>query len=217
MTWRRAVLPLVALSAVLPGPVAGAREPRAPASPEAIVRYRDSGEWTRDISAVTRRARKFLARRLERRRPRRPAIVLDIDDTSLSNYACFKAENFSDEASALCAVGGRLPAIPQTRSLFRFARKRRVAVFFITGRPESQRAATERNLRTAGYEGWTQVVMVPNGDHFATAAAYKAPVRAGIARDGYTIIANVGDQPSDLEGGGAEQGFLLPNPFYRIP
>ena len=34
---------------------------------------------------------------------------------------------------------------------------------------------------------------------------------------GYTIVANMGDQPSDLAGGHAERAFLLPNPFYRIP
>jgi hypothetical protein len=29
----------------------------------------------------------------------------------------------------------------------------------------------------------------------------------------YTIIANIGDQPSDLAGGFAERVFLLPDPF----
>ena len=41
--------------------------------------------------------------------------------------------------------------------------------------------------------------------------------RAKIAAQGFTIIANVGDQPSDLAGGCVERAFLLPNPFYRIP
>jgi hypothetical protein len=36
-------------------------------------------------------------------------------------------------------------------------------------------------------------------------------------QQGYTIIANMGDQPSDLDGGLSERTFLLPNPFYRIP
>ena len=44
----------------------------------------------------------------------------------------------------------------------------------------------------------------------------KAPLRAEIERAGYTIIANMGDQPSDLFGGHAEKMFLLPNPFYRV-
>ena len=30
-------------------------------------------------------------------------------------------------------------------------------------------------------------------------------------------IANMGDQPSDLLGGHAENKFLLPDPFYRVP
>ena len=50
-----------------------------------------------------------------------------------------------------------------------------------------------------------------------SAADFKAPQRQAIEREGYTIIANVGDQPSDLEGGFSERTFPLPNPFYRIP
>jgi hypothetical protein len=68
-----------------------------------------------------------------------------------------------------------------------------------------------------GYDGYARVVMVPDGARFASAAAFKAPMRAGLEQEGYAIIANMGDQPSDLEGGHAERGFLLPNPFYRIP
>jgi hypothetical protein len=33
----------------------------------------------------------------------------------------------------------------------------------------------------------------------------------------YTIIANMGDQPSDLACGHAEKAYLLPDPFYCIP
>jgi putative acid phosphatase of HAD superfamily subfamily IIIB len=104
-----------------------------------------------------------------------------------------------------------------TLTLFRQARALNIAVFFITGRPESQRAATEQNLRNTGYEGYSGLYMVPEGRHYSSAADFKAPVRATIEAAGYTIIANMGDQPSDLAGGHAEKTFLLPNPFYRIP
>jgi len=90
-------------------------------------------------------------------------------------------------------------------------------VFFITGRPESQRAATERNLSKTGYAGYTRLFMVPNGAHYASAADFKTPVRMEIEHMGYTIIANMGDQPSDLRGGHAEKKILLPDPFYRVP
>ena len=91
-----------------------------------------------------------------------------------------------------------------------------VAVFFITGRDETQRAATERNLRSAGYSDYAELLMQEVGSHYASATDFKAPHRAKIEAEGFTIIANMGDQPSDLAGGYAEKTFLLPNPFYRI-
>ena len=77
--------------------------------------------------------------------------------------------------------------------------------------------ATERNLQAAGFTGYARLNLVPPGAHFASAADFKAPIRAGIEQAGYTIIANMGDQPSDLLGGHAEKKFLLPDPFYRVP
>ena len=44
----------------------------------------------------------------------------------------------------------------------------------------------------------------------------RRPERAKIEADGYTIIANVGDQWSDLNGGHAEQNYKVPNPYYFI-
>jgi len=92
-----------------------------------------------------------------------------------------------------------------------------VTVFFITGRPEDQRRATEQNLAAVGYVGFEKLYAVPNGAKFSSVTDFKAPIRAEIEQAGFTIIANMGDQPSDLFGGHAEKMFLLPNPFYRVP
>ena len=112
-----------------------------------------------------------------------------------------------------CSVAGHRVNPPGLR-IGDCARRRRL---FITGRDETQRAATEKNLSDTGYGGYTELVLAPTGVHFAWAADYKTPQRAAIEARGYTIIANVGDQPSDLAGGYAQATFLLPNPFYRIP
>jgi acid phosphatase len=101
--------------------------------------------------------------------------------------------------------------------VFNTAKDRGAAIFFITGRSESQRAATERNLADVGYAGYTRLIMEPAGAHYVSAADFKAPQRRAVEGEGYTVIANLGDQPSDLDGGYAERTFLLPNPFYRIP
>ncbi len=190
--------------------------------------YHNSGAYTRDLATVAAEASDLLRVRLPQ--VKRPAVVFDIDETALSNWEVIRADDFGRIIGGPCtalpegACGwaawdllARSRVIEPTLGLFRQARAENAAVFFITGRPESQRAATERNLHMTGYDGYTRLVMVPNGQHFAAAAAFKTPVRAGIEREGYTIVANVGDQPSDLEGGYSERSFLLPNPFYRIP
>ena len=46
---------------------------------------------------------------------------------------------------------------------------------------------------------------------------HKTRARADIESHGFAIIANVGDQESDLVGGHAERTFKIPNPFYFIP
>ncbi len=117
------------------------------------------------------------------------------------------------------ALSAQAPALTATLELFKAAKSKGIAVFFITGRngDDETRAATEKNLRLAGYEGWTGFIMRPAGSHTPSAADYKAPERAKIAARGFTIIANIGDQRSDLDGGYAERTFRVPNPFYFIP
>jgi predicted secreted acid phosphatase len=176
--------------------------------PDEIVEYHDSGEWARDTTRVVRRARRFLSRRLEDR----PAIVIDVDDTALSSYECLKAVDF-DRTRVVCGESGDMPAIPQTRQLYRYARRNGVAVFFVTGRRERLRAVTRRNLRAEGFSG--RLFMRPNRER--TRDGYKARTRARIERRGYRIVVNLGDQRSDLDGGHALRGFKLPNPMYVIP
>jgi predicted secreted acid phosphatase len=190
--------------------------------------YHDSGAYDRDLALVANKAAHWITENA--RTARQPALVLDIDETSLSNWEIIKLDDFGRPIAGPCdpASGapcgwaawdqlGRDPPIEPTLQVFRVARAANVAVFFITGRPESQRAATERNLRKAGFGGYTRLFMVPNGAHYASAADFKTPVRVEIEKLGYTIIENMGDQPSDLRGGHAEKKFLLPNPFYRVP
>lgn len=123
----------------------------------------------------------------------RPAIVLDIDETL-----------------------ERAVAVP-TLQLFQAARQLGVTVFFITRRHENERQVTEENLAKAGYRGYQRVFMEKVAATYPSVADFKAPIRAGIVMQGYTIIENVGYQPSDLAGGYAEKAFLMPNPYHRIP
>jgi predicted secreted acid phosphatase len=202
---------IVAMSALLlPG--FAASPPAAPASPAEITAYHDSGEWAADRARVIRRARRHLAAHLS---APKPAIVLDVDDTSLSSYRCLKKVGFK-RAKADCSRGGKMPAIGQTRGFYRYARRHRVTVFFVTGRREAMRATTIANLHRAGYGGRIRIKLRPDHEAPGTHDGWKERTRARIAARGYRIIANVGDQRSDLDGGHALRAFKLPNPMYVI-
>jgi len=192
------------------------------------LRYHDSGDYARDLALIADQANDWLQNRAGS--AERPALVLDIDETALSNWEIIKRDDFGRPIGGPCNVTsdapcgwaawdqlGRDPAIEPTLRLFQQARALNVTVFFITGRPENQRRATERNLAAVGYQGYEKLYMVPNGARFESAADFKAPVRAEIEQRGFTIIENMGDQASDLLGGHAEKKFLLPDPFYRVP
>jgi hypothetical protein len=147
----------------------------------------------------------------------KPAIVLDIDETSLSNYHAIDLDNFTFGTNSQNEAAGETGvAIPQTLKLFNDAKAAGIAVFFVTGRGEADRAHTEHNLTTQGYEGFKQLYLKPAGTSLTT-VQYKTGARRDIESQGYRIVANVGDQFSDLVGGHAQRGFKLPNPFYYLP
>lgn len=191
-----------------------------------IAAYIDSGRYDADFADVVDGARAWL----EQRAPsaQQPAIVLDIDETSLSNWAAYRVNGWSRILNGSCDLErgpcgirawqamGRSPGLAPTVALARRARELGVAVFFITGRPPEEREATERNLREQGYT-WDGLVLLPPGEKFDHAVDFKAPARRRIAERGYTIVLNMGDQQSDLDGGYAERTFKLPNPVYVLP
>jgi acid phosphatase len=220
-----------ALGFFFPAGVAFAEPPNLGDLKADIVAYHDNGSYDRDIAAVDAQAQAYVVARAKA--VAKPVLVLDIDETSLSNWPEIRVNDFGYIANGACAFVNNLPvapcgskewdsahqatAIAPTLALFNAAKANGVAVFFITGRYEIERTATEMNLKQAGYDGWAGLAMRPAGSKTASAADYKAPERRKIEAQGYTIVANVGDQPSDLAQGSAERTFLLPDPFYRIP
>lgn len=149
------------------------------------------------------------------------AVVLDIDETSLSNWSVELHDDFGyiPTDSNWCVALRCGKAIASTLRIFREAEKDKVAVFFITGRPEGQRADTEANLKSEGYDHWEGLYLRPE-DHpkDQSVAQYKSGDRAKIVAKGYRIMLNVGDQMSDLVlDPQADHSVKLPNPFYLIP
>ena len=109
----------------------------------------------------------------------KPAIALDIDETSLSNYSGLVASNFSGTGTVAPAASGTGTAIAPTLALYRAARQRGVAVFFITGRPDQIATVTADNLKRVGYDqGWEGLQFKPSDQ---ATAAFKSGARAASA------------------------------------
>jgi acid phosphatase len=183
----------------------------------AITAYHDSGAWNADIAAVAADAMRYLSTMAPGEG--KPALVLDIDETSLSNWPNLKSSDYGYVSAVWNAWvnTASAPANEPVRDLYRYAKQHQIAVFFITARPESQRAVTEKNLRAAGYDGWDGLFFQPDDYKETSKVPYKSGERRKITERGYRILANVGDQQSDLLGGYAERTFKLPNPAYYIP
>jgi predicted secreted acid phosphatase len=159
-----------------------------------------------------------------------PAVVFDIDDTLLNTYDYTLAEQFgfTSASNAIWINAAAFPAVFYMPQLVSFAARHGYAVFYITGRPESQTAATIKDLTSAGYAApqaghlFLKPATPPSYLHCANPAScttieYKSGTREHISSEGYSIVADFGDQYSDLLGGDAGHQVKLPNPMYYLP
>jgi predicted secreted acid phosphatase len=205
-----------AVSAVPFAATALADEPAAPGTPEQITQYYESGEYAGDLKVVVGDATKSLTAQVNKK-PKKPAIVFDIDDTLESTYACAKRSNFDRNAITVCQAQTDQTPIAPVWKLLKLAQKKKVALFVITARPQGLEAGTREQLKRDGLKGKYTLVMRPNADLGKPAAPYKSGARKAIQKRGYKILVNIGDQKSDLAGGAAAKRFKVPNPMYFTP
>ncbi|MFD5421183.1 HAD family acid phosphatase [Streptomyces sp. NPDC127069] len=180
-----------------PAPAPAAVTASAPGGNAAILGI-DYATWQRDVAAVIDAARPAIEQRIAASPAgEKPAIVLDIDNSSLETdfhwFWTFPT-----------------PAIEKVRALTQYANQRGVAIFFVTARPGIVYSLTERNLKAVGYPV-TGLYVRDLPALFSEVSAYKTAKRAEIEARGYTIIANIGNNESDLVGGHAERTVKLPD------
>jgi len=236
---------------------------------------KDGAKWLNARSNVTKKA-----------------IVLDVDDTTLTtwNYELYSNWDFNPctnanfvgltgpnpcPATQTMFAGNMFPPTPGMVEMVTAAKSMGYAIFWITGRGDSQHKATIANLVDDAAVG--DSVNYPNTDNvtlsghtieevdahypmptpepighgglsdglftkppigqypaylnkpeFCKSAIdaglscatipYKSGTRAYIEETlGYDIVADFGDQFSDLEGGFADKTFKMPNPNYYLP
>ena len=217
-------LPALGLALVLAlGSLPAVEPPNLYTAKQQVGAYVATGEYGREVAMVAAEANQYLVRRIPKGIPRhvkradKLAIVFDIDETTLSNLRHIQANDYGylPKIWSAWVNEGQATAIFPVQAVYNTAVNGKIDIFFITGRTPDGAAATERNLRQVGYETWTKIFYKP-ADFAESTRAFKIDTRRKLAAQGYLIIANLGDQNSDLVGGYAERTFKLPNPFYIV-
>jgi len=186
-----------------------------------LIQYHDSGEYMKDVKTIFQQAQSYITQQAKQSKSRKIALILDIDETCLSNYDDLIARDFMNDYQRIhrdTLKADATPILPSLR-LFNTAKKQHIHVFFISGRYEFERKVTIKNLHHAGFNGWDGLLLQSNNQYGkkGTIENFKIAARKEITKKGYTIIANIGDQPTDLSGGYARKTFKVPNPFYYSP
>jgi len=162
------------------------------------------------------------------------------------NYEIFSNWAYNFTTNSQFVTNQEFPAVPGMVELANKAKSWGYAVIWITGRGAAQEPATLGNLTSDGigvdagfpapttlndgedglftkpaladYPAYLKTACAgdPNGGT-CTTIHYKSATRQHIESLGYDIVANFGDQFSDLKGGFADRTFKMPNPNYYLP
>ena len=196
--------------------------------------------YVSEVKALAKKQRQALKARYRAAvaRGEKPALVFDTDDTTLSTYDMEVHDmhfTFDPVLQDEWVQDQRFPATPAMVAYVKAAEKAGFTIFGLTGRNDGQKAATIANLAKVGYpadafvadrfftkpksgQPYPAWVSGCAGGSTCTTIEYKAKTRAHIEDDlGYTVVANYGDQYSDLLGGYADRAVKLPNPTYYLP
>ena len=113
-------------------------------------------EVTRDLAKLRRELKPVLSD--AKRSGQKPAIVLDVDDTTLWTYDMEVGAMhfvFNPTLQNVWVQQELFPAVPGMVDFANYARSLGYSVFGLTGRNDNQKAATIDNLAKVGYQGFT--------------------------------------------------------------
>ncbi|MFD4503560.1 HAD family acid phosphatase [Streptomyces sp. NPDC058457] len=154
-------------------------------------------QWLSDVAAVTGPAQTYIDNRATANTSgAKQAIVLDIDNTSLETY--FEG-------------GITIPATPPVLALAQDAHAKGISVFFVSARSDLYNVVTRANLKSVGYTVDGLYARTVAQLLTESVADFKTSQRKAIEANGYDIIANIGNNTTDLTGGYADTTYKLPD------
>jgi len=149
------------------------------------------------------------------------AIVIDVDETALSNYEYFKTHNWkkgSENEFNTWKASYLNPAIKPVLEFYKKIVEKGFTIIFISARGENLYEKTFNNLIDQGYTTFDRIILRTPEEQkqmFTSAAfsSFKTKRRQQLADEGYKIVACLGDQWSDLKGGNTGLKIKIPTCF----
>jgi predicted secreted acid phosphatase len=182
-----------------------------------IIIYFDSGEWFSDIQTQLNEATAYITNEQKSN----SCIVLDIDDTMVTEYQYALANDFAwteaiiDQSNTITTF----PAIKPMLNFYNWCLGKHLPIYIISSKREKYRPYAMELLGNAGYLGYMQMILRPDDDT-QTIAEFKNNERAKLVSQGLEILCNIGDQDSDLyvteKNNNTIHPIKIPNPLYYI-
>jgi 5'-nucleotidase (lipoprotein e(P4) family) len=137
-----------------------------------------------------------LDQRLSSRRAKKPAIVLDLDETVLSNLPYYltlylEGDEYSEESWDSWVEHRAAEAIPGTKEFLDYAKSCNVEIFYISNRSEKSIDATFDNIAALGLPITRDHLLLKNETD-------SKETRREVVRQGFDIILLVGDNLIDF-------------------
>jgi predicted secreted acid phosphatase len=207
---------IIITSAILVGEGCSASVVNLTDAKQAVNDYYSKGAYAKELDAVLKSAREDF----EKIKPETSSVVIfDVDETTLDNFNQIKKYDFGFDMNAWedWILSAAAPPVVQVRDFYKMVRQKGVRTVFLTGRSQRHFAATTKNLKDAGYEGYDTLIVRSIEDEKVPAGLYKLKKRQELTKAGYTIIMNLGDLESDMYGGYSGIPVKLPNKLYCFP
>ena len=179
-----------------------------------VKEYYESGRFYTEVEDVVKEAEKEFDKIKIKNNS---AVVFDVDETALDNYALAKSMGFGYvyKMNKEWNAEMKSPALKPVKELYDYLLERGVHIIFLTGRNFTEYEATYQNLKNVGYTVFDTLITQIGDETKMKSRDFKSSKRVFLTNEGYDIIGTVGDQWGDLRGEDHGIQVKIPNYLYK--
>ena len=179
-----------------------------------VKEYYESGRFYTEVEDVVKEAEKEFDKIKIKNNS---AVVFDVDETALDNYALAKSMGFGYvyKMNKEWNAEMKSPALKPVKELYDYLLERGVHIIFLTGRNFPEYEVTYQNLKNVGYTVFDTLITQIGDETKMKSRDFKSSKRVFLTNEGYDVIGTVGDQWSDLRGEDHGIQVKIPNYLYK--